>query len=150
MKITVEANTDVSNLRDLPRKVFNAAGVATLVGFRTKTMDKVPMPIFIEYRDDKARGLTVLGDPNVSKWVENTKKAMSWQYAKTSTDFIPAEIATMISLVTVDTGVLIGMKTIFVDVYLQLFLRPILFSSFDCFFQVCARRSRMLFPISKR
>ena len=110
MKIIAEAGTDVANLRDLPRKVFDENQVATLVGFRTKTADKSPMPMFIEYFDGKARGLTVLGDPAATKWLENTQKASAWDYSTTSTTFDVAEIATIIALVTTDTGILQGMR----------------------------------------
>ena len=110
MKIIAEAGTDVANLRDLPRKVFDEKQVATLVGFRTKATEKSPMPIFIEYFDGKARGLTVLGDPAATKWLENTQKASAWDYSTTSTTFDVAEMATIVALLTTDTGILQGMR----------------------------------------
>ena len=68
------------------------------------------MPIFIEYFDGKARGLTVLGDPAATKWLENTQKASAWDYSTTSTTFDVAEMATIVALLTTDTGILQGMR----------------------------------------
>lgn len=108
MKIVAGESVDTSDLRHLPPKVFDAAGTAWLVGFTTKTSDKSPKPLFIEWRQGRACGLTHLKDPSAMSWVKNSKAAMAWNDFETSSAFDSTDEALIISLLTVDSGILKG------------------------------------------
>jgi hypothetical protein len=130
MKIIAPPDTDKSNIRALPEKVFDANGVATLVGFRTKTRDRQPMPLFIEYNDTNAViGLTVLRDPAASVFLKNVQESGLYKNFTSTGEITETEVAVIISLLTTDTGVLTGRNHIsltlfywllFIYVYLHL------------------------------